>query len=375
MKETITWVGLDAHKKSIHVAMLLSGRREAIQWELPNEKSAVRRLARKLQREASGGEVRACYEAGPCGYALQRQLGETGIVCEVVAPSLIPVKPGEHIKTDRRDARKLAELFRAGLLTEVHPPNEEEEAARDLCRCREDVVEDLGRCRHRLLKMVLRRGLIFGSGKKAWTRAHREWLRSIRFELAADQAVYDDYQLAIEQLEERVKTLDARIEALAVKEPFQMPVAWLRCFRGIDTIIAMTVVAELHDFRRFNSPRELMAYLGLVPSEHSSSDKTRRGSITKAGNCHVRRMLVEAAWHYRHPSGIGETLRRRRQGLPPRAIAIADKAMQRLCRRFRRLVERGKPTSKAVIAVARELTGFLWSAMTEVSQTKLARAA
>ena len=357
MTKSITWVGLDAHKRSISVAQLLPGRRQAVEWEVPNERAAVKRLARKLEREASG-EVRCCYEAGPCGYTLQRQLMDAGIVCEVVAPSLIPVKPGEHIKTDRRDARKLAEISRAGLLTEVHPPSEDEEAARDLCRCREDAVEDVARCRHRLLKMLLRRGLVFGVGKRAWTRAHREWLRSIRFERVADQAVYEDYLLAITQVEERIKALDERIATLATEEPYRAPVGWLRCFRGIDTITAMTLVAELHDFRRFGSPRELIAYLGLVPKEHSSSDRTRRGSITKAGNSHVRRVLVESAWHYRHPPGIGETLRRRRQGQPPRAIAIADKAQQRLCRRFRRLIERGKPNNKAAIAVARELAGL-----------------
>jgi len=367
VNENITWVGLDAHKRSISVAMLLPERRQALEWEVPNEPSAVKRLARKLEREAPG-EVRCCYEAGPCGYALQRQLLDADVICEVVAPSLIPVKPGEHIKTDQRDARKLAELLRAGLLTEVRPPSKDEEAARDLCRCREDAVEDLARCRHRVLKMVLRRGLVFGVGKKAWTRAHREWLRSIRFERAADQVVFEDYLLAITQVEERIKALDERIEVLGAEAPFRAPVGWLRCFRGIDTITAMTLVAELHDFRRFGSPRELMAYLGLVPSEHSSSDKTRRGSITKAGNSHVRRVLVESAWHYRHPPAIGETLRRRRHGQPPRAIAIADKAQQRLCRRFRRLIERGKPNHKAVIAVARELAGFVWSALTELSR-------
>jgi len=199
--EGITWVGLDAHKASISIAMLLPGQRQPMEWQTANQPAAVRRLARKLVRE-SPGEVRCCYEAGPCGYALQRQLLAEDVVCEVVAPSLIPVKPGDHIKTDRRDAKKLAELFRAGLLTEVQPPTEEQESARDLCRCREDAIEDRARCRHRLLKLLLRRGLAY-PGQRPWKRSHDEWLRSIRFERAAEQAVFEDYQLAIIQVDER----------------------------------------------------------------------------------------------------------------------------------------------------------------------------
>jgi len=361
--EGITWVGLDAHKVSISVAMLLPGHGQPMEWQIANQPAAVRRLARKLARE-SPSEVRCCYEAGPCGYALQRQLLAEDVVCEVVAPSLIPVKPGDHIKTDRRDAKKLAELFRAGLLTEVQPPTEEEESARDLCRCREDAVEDRARCRHRLLKMLLRRGLAY-PGKRPWNRGHEEWLRSIRFERAAEQAVFEDYQLAILQVDERIKTLDERLAKLACEEPYREPVGWLRCFHGIDTITAMTLVTELHGVERFHTARQMMAYLGLVPSENSSSDKTRRGGITKAGNSHVRRVLVESAWHYRHAAGVGKVLLQRRTGQPARAIAIANRAQQRLCRRFRRLTERGKPSAKVVVAIARELAGFVWSALYE----------
>ncbi|GAC1424592.1 MAG: IS110 family transposase [Acidobacteriaceae bacterium] len=363
MTEGITYVGLDAHKASISVAMLLPGQRQPIEWAIANEPGAIRRLGRKLGRE-SPGEVRCCYEAGPCGYALQRRLLADDVVCEVVAPSLIPVKPGDHIKTDRRDAKKLAELFRAGLLTEVRPPTEEEESARDLCRCREDAIEDRARCRHRLLKMLLRRGLAF-PGKRPWGRAHAEWLRSVRFEYAGEQAVFEDYQLAILQVDERIRTLDEQLTKLASEEPYCVPVGWLRCFHGIETITAMTLVTELHGVERFHSPRQMMAYLGLVPSENSSSDKTRRGGITKAGNSHVRRVLVESAWHYRHAAGVGKVLLQRRRGQPVRAIAIANTAQQRLCRRFRRLTERGKPSAKVVVAVARELAGFVWSALYE----------
>jgi transposase len=360
LSETTTFVGLDAHKKTIQVALLAPGRAAPLEWEINYEPAAVRKLARRLLKEGEG-RVQACYEAGPCGYALQRQLKEAGVDCQVIAPSLIPIKPGEHIKTDRRDARKLAELHRAGLLTEVHPPTPEEEAVRDLCRAREDAKEDLTRCRHRLGKMLLRRGLIWPSGRTPWTHAHRDWLRSLSFERESERAAFNDYVLAVEQVEERVRTLDSQLESVAQAEPYREPVAWLRCFRGIDTITAMTIVAELHDFRRFTSPRGLMSYLGLVPKEHSSGESRRRGGITKAGNGHVRRVLIEASWHYRHPHA--RAWRKRREGLPAKVIAIADKAAQRLYRRFYRLGARGKPGCRVVVAVARELAGFIWSVL------------
>lgn len=361
MRNRTTFVGLDAHKATIQVTMLVPDQKP-VEWQIQNEPAAIRRLAKRLLKEGTP-ELATCYEAGPCGYSLQRQLRSLGVACEVVAPSLIPVKPGDRIKTDRRDARKLAELLRADLLTEVHPPTPEEEAVRDLCRAREDVTEDYLRSRHRLGKMLLRRGIVWGEGKKAWTVPHRVWLRSLRWEHEADQAVFDDYLLAVEQAEERIKSLDAKLDTQAQREPYREPVAWLRCFRGIDTVTALTVVAELHDFRRFGSPRELMAYLGLVPSEYSSSESRRQGSITKAGNSHVRRVLVEAAWHYRRPWLPGYTLKKRRVGQPLQIIALADKAGQRLHRRFVRLSARGKPTCKTVIAVARELVGFIWAAL------------
>ncbi len=285
------------------------------------------------------------------------------MICEVVAPSLIPFKPGERIKSDRRDARKLAELLRAGLLTEVHAPTQDEEAVRDLCRCREDAREDLTRVRHRMSKFLLRRGCTYNLTRKAWGRLHRQWLRGLKFERAADQAIFDDYLLAIEQVEERLCSLDARLGSIAEQEPYREPVAWLRCFRGIDTTTALSLVAELHDFRRFTSARALMAYLGLVPSEHSSGEGRRRGAITKTGNRHVRRLLVETAWHYRHRPTVGLTLRRRRHGQPARVIALADRAQQRLCRRYARMAARGKPHNKIVVAIARELVGYLWATL------------
>jgi transposase len=369
MSENITWVGMDAHKQAINVAVLSAREARPQEWIVENTPAAIRRLVRTLLREAAGGEVRCCYEAGPCGYALQRQIEAEGALrCAVIAPALIPRKPGERIKTDRRDARKLVELLRAGLLTEVHAPTPEQEAVRDLCRAREDAQQDLLRCRHRLVKLLLRRGVVYRAGKKAWTQAHRQWLRALAFEQAHDQAVLDDYRLAIEQVEERLQTLEHHMLAAAQSDGVAKPVGGLRCFRGIDTVTALSLVAELHDIERFASPRELMAYVGLVPSEHSSGQRIRRGGITKAGNTHVRRLLIEASWHYRHPPRLGAALKQRRAGQPATVIAIADKAQQRLYRRQRHLAAHGKSPTTAVVAAARELSGFIWAALSHPPQ-------
>lgn len=360
MKQVTTYVGIDAHKKDLVVAMLIGSEPKSVTWQLANEPNAVRRLLRKLEREAPG-PVRVFYEAGPCGYALQRQRTTSRVSCDVVAPALIPRKPGERVKTNRRDARKLVELGRAGVLTTVRPPTPEEEAVRDLCRARDDAREDLQRCRHRLGKLLLRRGLHYPG--RNWTRGHRQWIDSLEWTHASERAVVDDYLLAIDQTAARLRELDARLAEVAEREPYKTPVGWLRCFRGIDTLSAMLIVAELHDFRRFASPRALMAFLGLVPGEDSSGEKHRRGRITRTGNALVRRVLVETAWHYQHRPGIGVALARRRKGQPGRVIAIADKAQQRLCRRFRKLAAEHKPAPKIAGAIARELTGFLWAVL------------
>lgn len=362
MNEPTSYVGMDVHKKDIFVALLNPGTEEPVEWTLRNEPRAIRRLARRLHREATGA-LQSVYEAGPCGYTLQRQLLDLKVPTDIVAPSLIPVKPGERIKTNRRDARKLAFAARAQMLTVVHPPTESEEAVRDLCRCREDAGEDLTRARHRLSKMLMRRGFVYRVGRN-WTQRHRQWLRSLQFEDMATRTVFEDYLAVVEQGEERIRALESRLEEIAQEEPYRERVGWLRCFRGIDTVTAMTILAELHDFRRFTDPRRLMSYLGLVPSEHSSGEKMRRGAITKAGNSHARRVLVEASWHYRHRPAVGLKLRRRREGQPREIIALADRAQRRLNRRFHRLVlASGKTSQQAVVAVARELVGFLWAAL------------
>ncbi|MET0733526.1 MAG: IS110 family transposase [Casimicrobiaceae bacterium] len=253
------------------------------------------------------------------------------------------------------------ELLRAGLLTEVRPPTLEEEAVRDLCRARDDAREDVQRCRHRLGKLLLRRGLHY-SGRN-WTRAHRQWMATLDWTQEAERVVVEDYLLAIDQVEARLIELDAQLAAIAQTAPYREPVAWLRCFRGIDTLTAILILAELHVFRRFQSPRALMAYLGLVPGEDSTGEKHRRGRITRTGNTWVRRLLVETAWHYQHRPAVGVALARRRKGQPGRVIAIADKAQQRLCRRFRKLAAEHKPPPKIVVAIARELAGFVWAAL------------
>jgi transposase len=253
------------------------------------------------------------------------------------------------------------ELGRAGLLTAVQPPTLADEAVRDLARARDDAREDLQRCRHRLGKSLLRRGLHF-SGRN-WTRAHRQWIDALEWPHPAERAVVDDYLLAIDQTEARLHELDTRLADVAESEPYRQRVGWLRCFRGIDTSTAMLILAELHDFRRFACPRALMAYLGLVPGEDSSGEKHRRGRITRTGNALVRRVLVETAWHYQHRPSVGLALTRRRKGQPARVIGIADKAQQQLCRRFRKLAAEHKPAQKIAVAIARELAGFLWAAL------------
>ena len=357
MKEPSTFVGLDAHKDSISVALLRPGSRQAQEWKIVNEPKAVRRLARRLIGE---GDVAACYEAGPGGYFLQRQLAQEGITCVVIAPSLIPVKPGQPIKTDRRDARKLAELFRAGLLTEVHPPSEDEEAVRDLCRCRDDAQRDLTRARNRLNKFLLRRGRVYAVGRRpTWSQKYWSWLRSQSFERDADRVVFEDYLLTVQQADMRVEALEREIERVCVGEPYRAPVAALRCFHGVDTVTALAVVAELHDPFRFPSARQLSAYLGLVPTEASSGGSRRQGGITGAGNRHLRRLLVEAAWHYRHKPLVGRALRIRRRDQPGEVIALADKALRRLTLRHRRMSYQGKHPSVVTIAimVTRALSG------------------
>lgn len=358
MNDTI-YVGIDDSKRTLVVAILRPGAAEPEQREIPNEPTALRRLMTRLTAE---GPVAACYEAGVSGYHLYRQLLALGVHCEVVAPALTPRRPGDRIKTNGRDARKLAKLYRAGELTAIHVPDEAREAVRDLARCREALRQDVRRWRHRVLRFLLRHGYTYPDGHH-WTQAHRRWLHAQRFPLPALQQTFTALLDAVTYAETHTAELERQLTALAQEEPYATPVARLRCFRGIDTLSAMILVTEVLDFQRFQRPRDFMAYLGLVPTEHSTGDRHRRGGITKAGNPHVRRILVEAALHYRHPPGVGPTLRRRQAGHPLALVAHAWKAQHRLHRRYRHLLRRGKPTQLAVVAIARELAAFIWAAM------------
>lgn len=358
MTDSTTWVGMDVHKENIlNVAVAGDSGAVTHRWETPNTAKGKERLAARL---AGFGTIRCVYEAGPCGFDLRRFLDGKGIPCDVIAPSLIPTKPGDRIKTDRRDAEKLARMHRMGELTTICVPTPAQEALRDLVRTREDANEDLVRARHRLQKFLLRQGRRFEG--KSWSRDHWRWIRALTFDDANVQTVLVEYVLAIDQQLERVARLDARIEDQAQKPVIAPRVARLKTLRGVRTLTAMTILSELNDLSRFGSPRELMAFIGLVPSEYSSGGKQRRGSLTRAGNAHLRRVLVEAAWHYRHPPNrTGEAIRKRREGQPPEVIETARKAEIRLYRKFTRMVMRGKRTTVAAVAVARELSGFIWA--------------
>jgi transposase len=360
MKKVITHIGLDVHSARVVIARLDGDGREPAITDIPNEEKVIRRTFRRLAAEAY--ELRCCYEAGPCGFELQRLLASMGIVCEVVAPALIPVKAGDRVKTDRRDAGKLARLYRAGELTAIHVPTSDQEAVRDLVRAREDVRKDLIAARHRLSKFLIRHGRIFSAGKN-WTLRHWQWLRTQRFDRECERLTFEHYVLQVEHLVDRRAFLEREITRVSETTPYAASVGKLTCLRGVSVLTAMVLLSEIHDFRRFQSPRQLMAFLGLVPSEYSSGGKEKRGGITKTGNTHARRVLVEAAWSYRHRPAFGPRAREALRGQPAGVAEYARKSQLRLHRRFARLVGRGKRSQVAVTAVARELCGFVWGLM------------
>jgi len=361
------WVGLDVHQSRVTAAVLHGNSEKAQVVNLPGEVNAVRKFFRRLSKD---GSPRSCYEASGAGYVLKRMLDRDGFHCEVVAPSLIPRKPGDRRKTDRLDAVRLAELYRGGYLTSVHVPDEEQEAVRQLVRTRLSIQRHITRVKHRVVKTLACQGHRFTGTKSNWTGKHRAWLERMRRELDGPQRVVLSAHLDhLEYLESEQRSLDAEIERYSRMGPWRRSVEALMCFRGIKTLTAMTIATEIGDIRRFRSPRGLMAYTGLVPSERSSGAVERRGPITKSGNTHLRRVLVEAAWHYYHRSRADQRLIRRRQGQPAEIVAIAVKAQRRLTKRFWKLRER-KHNNKAVTAVARELCGFIWAALNVVAQTE-----
>jgi transposase len=356
VESTTVTVGLDVHARSIRLAAVRAD--ELLEERtLPYDEAAVERVVRRWP------SVRCCYEAGPTGFGLYRHLVERGIDCAVVAPGLVPQRPGDRVKTDPRDARKLARLLAGGLLEPIHVPSRELEAARDLVRAREDARLDRMRDRHRLSKFCLRHGRLLPTS--SWTVVRRKWLSEQRFEYAAEQLTFDSYLHALDLVDARIEQLERAIRETAEQGSWRDLVARLRCLRGIDTLTALALVAEIGDFNRFTSAEELMAFVGLVPSEHSSGEHRRQGSITKVGNSHVRRLLVEAAWHARRRPKVGYELARRQRGQHAEVIERAWRCQQRLHQRWQRMAGRGKPHQKIVVACARELAGFIWAIATE----------
>lgn len=354
------FIGLDVHKATISVAVAQDGRGgEVRHWgTVPHRPDHIRKLVEKFS--AGGSRLHFCYEAGPCGYGLHRQLVELGHDCIVVAPSLIPVKAGDRVKTDRRDAVMLAKLHRAGELTAVWVPDAAHEAMRDLVRARATAMRVLGKARQHLQGFLLRHGRIY-PGKKGWTVAYRRWLTTVRFQHPAQQIVLQDYIDAVTDTEARVERLAGQIAALLPSWSLAPVVEAVQAMRGVAFIVAVTVVAEVGDFNRFDNPRQLMAYLGLTPSEHSSGNTVRRGGITKAGSGLARRALIEGAWSYRMQARVSRKLHDRIEGLPNVVRDIAWKGQLRMCQRYRHLLAAGKAKVVVITAIAREMVGFIWA--------------
>lgn len=369
MSRSILYLGLDVHKESVTVAVLPADAAAPTRVEkLANDLGKLKRFMDRLSETA---ELRACYEASGAGYVLQRAMREWDYACEVIAPSLIPTKPGTQRKHDKHDAVQLARLYRAGELTPVRIPTEAEERVRDLVRCRDTFQREVLKSRHYILKFLARRGFIFREGTN-WGTKHFVWLRqlaSANSPLAPEDAmVYREYLALLEYKLARRDDLDRTIEELALTPALAAAVGYLQCFRGIKVHSAMVLACELVDWRRFSRPGQLMAYLGLVSREHSTGDRERRGSITKAGNRHCRHVLVQAAWSYRHKPKVSAALKSRQKGQPARVITHAWKAQHRLHKLYTHLAYRKQPQIAAV-AVARELVGFLWAVMRELEPT------
>ena len=368
MKNIITYVAMDTHKKQHRIALHYPGHEEIVEFSINNTIRDIRRMVKKISKQAPG-QIEFCYEAGVCGFTLKRRIEDAGCKCMVIAPSLVPRKPGERVKTDRRDAKKLLTLFKAGLLTEVYAPDEKAEAARELTRLRETARDNLKRIRHQLLKCLTRHGCIYTNGRH-WTQKHITWIRTIEFTEPNLTTVFENYFNEMIYCVGRLENLDREVEQLAESEEYKEIVSVLRCLHGIETLTAVTMLTEIFEFGRFESPTHLMSYLGLTPSENSSGDQQKKGSITKAGNKRVRRLLNEAAWHYRHRYVPSPALKKRREDQPQWAIEIADAAGRRLSKRHRYLINKNKMPCKANIAVARELAGFIWFMITQYQARK-----
>ena len=366
LKNTTLFVGLDVHKDSISVAYATDARSEEPVFVGPigTRHADIDKMVRNLR--SKGSHLVFAYEAGPCGYVLHRYLTSRKIDCLVVAPSLIPRKAGDRVKTDRRDALQLARLLRSGDLTPVYVPDVFDEAIRDLSRSREDALIDLKTAKHRLKSFLLRLGLHY-TGRADWNDAHRRYLAKVVCPTPAQQIVFQEYLGAVDDHLERLKRIEAHIREFLPSWRLRPVVEALQALRGVQEITALTVTAELGDLTRFDSPRQLAAFVGVNPSEYSSGDSRRQGGITKAGNSHARRALVEGSWAYRYPAKVSPHIRKRLEKLPKNIQDIGWKAQVRLCQRFRHLIGRGKHPNVAVTAVARELAAFMWAIAREVS--------
>lgn len=369
MKKATRFLGLDVHAETIAVAVAEPGRGGEVRslGTIVNRPEAVRKLVQKL-----GGPktLQACYEAGPTGYTLYWQLTEMGVECDVIAPTLVPEKAGDRVKTDRRDAMKLARCFRAGELTKVWVPDPAHEALRDLVRAREAAKKDQLRARHRMSKFLLRTGRRPADGTAVWGSVYMHWMRGLTFEHAARQATMVDYLGELDHMTERIRRLEEAIDD-AIKtapEVLRAVIDGLQALRGVAKLTATTLAVEVANFSRFEHPKQLMGYAGITPSEYSTGKSHRKGAITKSGNTHLRRVLVEAAWSYRHRPGKGHALRARQRDLPPHLNEIAWKAQHRLHRRYTALQARGKPHTKAMTAIGRELLGFVWAIAVRVER-------
>ena len=355
------YVGLDVHKATIAVATALPGRESAqFRSQISNTPKSVEKLIHKLRQDSFSKRILFCYEAGPCGYVLYHQLHSLEHDCLVIAPSLIPRKPGDQIKTDRRDAIKLAASLRSGDLTAIWVPDEDQESMRDLTRARDDMKCQERKARQQLNAFVLRHGYIWPGNKTCWTKTHFNWLESIKFEHPWQQIVLQEYVDAVKAATKRVSDITEQMMKALSEWSLSPVVDSLVALRGINKRAAMVILSELGDLRRFDSPKQLMAYLGLVPGEHSSGPRRRQRRITRAGNTHARRILIESAWCYRFPARQTMYMKRKAIGASDQAKQIAWKAQKRLCGRYRDLSRSGKDMRVVCVAVARELLGFIW---------------